>query len=480
MATERNPRNIAAVVTIPDKSPPAVAKTAVVGDSLPPGSMLGEYEIEREIGRGGMGTVYAARHPTIGKRVAIKVLDFAFSLDPVQVKRFIDEARAVNKIGHPNIIDVFSFGQLPDGRRYFVMEFLEGETMADWLAKGRPDPAEARRLLMQVCEALEAAHREGIIHRDLKPENLWIARPKHGQAYIKVLDFGIAKLIETQEEHGTTKTGTIMGTPQFMSPEQCTGRGVDHRTDVYALGAIMFCVYCGRPPFDGGSTAEIIAAQLYEKPPKPSTLASVPPALENLILTCLDKEPENRPSSAAELGMLLKDAASVAGAITSVHAPARRAGDVAAKTRDGYASGQQVEEEAEPEALEKVSKSRWPRVLVVCALAMVAGLALWLGTRGIRQPAAAPVPAVQAASPAVVPHVLPTILPAAQTSEAPTEQAPPTVPASGAATTRSRSARPSRAPQSAVMPTASPASATEPKVKPSRAAREGLMQEDPF
>jgi len=469
------------VVTVPDNSLPAVAKTVVVSDSLPVGTMVGEYQIEGELGHGGMGTVYAARHPTIGKRVAIKVLALTFSCDPVLVKRFTDEARAVNKIGHPNIIDVFSYGQLADGREYFVMEFLEGETMASWLAKGRPDFAEAQRLLMQVCEALEAAHREGVIHRDLKPENLWIARPKHGLAYIKVLDFGIAKLVETQEVKGTTKTGTIMGTPQFMSPEQCMGRGVDHRTDVYALGAIMFCIYCGRPPFDGDSVAEVIAAQLYSPPPKPSSLVGIPPALEDLILACLDKNVANRPSSAAELGMRLKDAASVAGATTAVHAPARRAGDAAAKTRDGYAPGLPTAETNKAGASDDMAKRRWPLFLGVSLLVVTVGLALWLGTRGGHLAAVVPVPVVPVASPAPVAPTPATEPVAAQPAEAPAAQAPRPTAANRPASPRSKSVHPSAVPQSAAPPAASPP-APEPSLdrKPSRATQQGLIQDNPF
>jgi serine/threonine protein kinase len=144
-------------MTDPTAHDPGSMDTAASAAAGPyPGTLVGEYEIEREIGRGGMGVVFAAHHPVIGKRVAIKVLYAYLSRDQALVRRFLDEARAVNKIGHPNIIDVFSFGQLPDGRQYFVMEFLEGETMATWLLRGRPDPLEARRLLLQVCEALEA------------------------------------------------------------------------------------------------------------------------------------------------------------------------------------------------------------------------------------------------------------------------------------------------------------------------------------
>jgi eukaryotic-like serine/threonine-protein kinase len=241
----------------------AAAATAAAGPAggaggvgeLVAGTMVGEYRIEQELGRGGMGTVYAARHPVIGKRVAIKVLAGQLCDDPALVRRFVDEARAVNKIGHPNIIDIFAFGQLgePDRRRhYFVMEYLDGETLAARLARAPPiTDGEVGRLLVQAADALEAAHREHIIHRDLKPENLWIAQPRHADSFIKILDFGIAKLLASTAGRNVTDTGAVIGTPHFMAPEQCTGDAVDHRADVYAFGVVLYQVFAGKLPFDG-------------------------------------------------------------------------------------------------------------------------------------------------------------------------------------------------------------------------------------
>jgi eukaryotic-like serine/threonine-protein kinase len=476
-------------VTTSQESDPALAASAEGGGVLAPGTVIGEYCVEREIGRGGMGVVYAARHPVIDKRVAIKVLDFHFSHDPALVKRFTDEARAVNRIGHPNIIDVFSFGQLHDGRLYFVMEFLEGETLASWLAKGRPDPIEACRLLVQVCEALEAAHREGIIHRDLKPDNLWIAQPKHGQSFIKVLDFGIAKLTDADGQKGATKTGMIMGTPQFMSPEQCVGRGVDNRSDIYSLGAIAFCVYCGQPPFDGESAAEIIAHQLYRAPPRPSAIASVPPALDALILSCLDKDPANRPASAAELGTRLKDAVSSAGAVTAILAPAHVTGDAAAPTRSGYTSALATES-VEPDRSAPRTTRRWP-ILAVVALALVSTLAIWLGRAPRHETSVRTVVAepdrTEVAATGTKPPVRTTNLAAA--APLPDAAPPPSLHGGGlppgppdprARRSFSTAARA----RSAVEGTAVPPPVTPPSVEtkrpPSRAAREGLVQENPF
>jgi serine/threonine protein kinase len=446
----------------------APATASGVDQPLQPGTKIGEYQIERELGRGGMGAVYAARHPIIGKRVAIKVLDASFSRDGGLVQRFLDEARAVNKIGHPNIIDVFSFGQLPDGRHYFVMEFLEGETMAAWLARGRPDTAEARRLLLQVCEALEAAHREGIIHRDLKPENLWIARPKHGEAFIKVLDFGIAKLIAPEAVTNVTKTGTIMGTPQYMSPEQCTGRGVDHRADIYSLGVIIFQIFCGRLPFEGESVAEIMSDHLTKAPPRPGELAAVSPAMEVLLLSCLDKNPTNRPSSAAELGLRLKDAAMVGGAVTAIQSPFRRTDEASAATKKGFATGLPTLLAGSEEAKGNVPKGH-TRLVLISATVVIAAFGLWLALRGGKAHISAPLPAPPQSTPTpvVAPPTIPEPLPAKSEASDREPALAPVVP---------HAVHPSARPH----PAANSDSLTPNKGKPSRAARQGLIQENPF
>ena len=261
-----------------------------------------------------MGTVYAARHPVIGKRVAIKVLAAQLCNDPALVRRFVDEARAVNKIGHPNIIDIFAFGQLgpPDHpQQYFVMEYLEGETLAARLARSPPiADDEARRLLVQTADALEAAHRERIIHRDLKPENLWIARPKHGESFVKVLDFGVAKLLELTAGQNVTVTGTVIGTPHFMAPEQCLGQSVDQRADIYSLGVVLYEVFTGKLPFAGKTFAEIVAQKVAAPPPRPGQLRPLPAALDDLIVACLKMDPAQRPQSAAEVARRLEHALS--------------------------------------------------------------------------------------------------------------------------------------------------------------------------
>jgi serine/threonine-protein kinase len=273
---------------------------------LAPGTQVGEYVIDSIIGRGGMGAVYSAHQPLIGKRVAIKTLIDTVHGDPSVVRRFMDEARAVNKIGHPNIIDIFSFGRLPDDRLYFVMELLCGATLHERLAASPLTASESERYLAQICGALGAAHAEHIVHRDLKPENIWITTPKHGEPYVKLLDFGIAKLMLAPGN--ATATGVVMGTPHYMSPEQCQGHEVDLRTDIYALGVILYEMFTGRLPFEGKSTLHVLAQHVTETPPRPSTFRALPPRLEALILSCLEKSPAARPQSTAELLTLLRAA----------------------------------------------------------------------------------------------------------------------------------------------------------------------------
>jgi serine/threonine-protein kinase len=396
-------------------------------DALAEGVQIGEYRVEKLLGEGGMGQVYAAKQPVIGKRVAIKILKAAFSNDAELVRRFLGEARAVNKIGHPNIIDIFSFGQLPDGRQYFVMEFLEGETLADRIEREALDLEEAKRLLVQACNALEAAHREKVVHRDLKPENLWIARPKHGSSFIKVLDFGIAKLIET-EVINVTQTGVTMGTPMYMSPEQCIGQNVDHRTDIYAMGAMLYQVFAGRLPFDGRTFAEVVAQQLTAVPPPPSQFRAMSPRLEQLILGCLEKDPGKRPQTAAELAVLLEaaltpgspDVLPMAKTI-AIDTSAMPAGPI--ETRQGFAQHEAKDRSPAynpPTDVAPSAAAAPPRRVGALIAVVAAGLAaLVIGavvlssggqkkTTPVAAPAPAPPPAMHQPPPAPAPPTPPT------------------------------------------------------------------------
>jgi serine/threonine-protein kinase len=263
---------------------------------LAPGAQVGEYQLEAMIGRGGFGSVYRAVHPVIGKHVAIKVLSRRYSADPQIVSRFVSEARAVNQIGHRNIIDIFAFGQLPDGRHYYVMELLEGEPLDRVVERAPLTLAEALPLFRALARALDAAHAKGIAHRDLKPENIFLARDADGSVFPKLLDFGIAKLLVPEEEAPHhTGTGVPLGTPYYMSPEQCRGREVDHRTDIYSFGIVAYRVLTGIYPFTG-DYMELMMKQIGEEPVPPSQhVAALPATVDSAIAWMMRKDASQRP-----------------------------------------------------------------------------------------------------------------------------------------------------------------------------------------
>jgi serine/threonine-protein kinase len=267
---------------------------------LPGGTQVGEYVIERKLGEGGMGSVYAGVQPLIGKQVAIKVVAAMWARNEQVTKRFLEEARAVNQIRHPHIIDIFSFGVLPDGRPYFVMEFLQGESLEDALEKGHITGREVVLLMHQLCDALGAAHAAGFVHRDLKPENLWIARLPNQEVSLKILDFGIAKNLSMPNAK-VTVDGQILGTAQYMAPEQAMSTTVDGRTDVYALGVILYRILTGALPFDGETAYAVVTKHVTEAPVPLSRLRPIQPALEAVVLDCLAKNPAQRPQSVGDL-----------------------------------------------------------------------------------------------------------------------------------------------------------------------------------
>ena len=288
------------------------------GDAeLPVGAQVGEYVIEALLGKGGFGTVYRAAHPVIGKQVAIKVLARKYAADPAVIQRFAAEARAVNQINHRNIIDIFQFSQLPDGRHYYVMECLEGEPLDRYLAAHGPMPlGEALPILKAIGRALDAAHAKGIAHRDLKPENIFLARDPDGTAFPKLLDFGIAKLLGPEVDAGDarfrTATGIPIGTPYYMSPEQCRGKDVDHRTDIYSFGIVAFRMLTGTYPFEGDDYVELLFKQVNEDPPLATTRnPALPPHVAEAIAWMMRKDPASRPASLADA------TAALAGGATS-------------------------------------------------------------------------------------------------------------------------------------------------------------------
>ncbi|HEY1815722.1 MAG TPA: serine/threonine-protein kinase [Kofleriaceae bacterium] len=262
------------------------------------GHTIGAYRVTGLLGQGGMGAVYIAEHSLLGRKAAIKVLLPAFSRDAHVVQRFFNEAKAVTQLSDPGIVQVFDFGTDAEGNAYIVMELLDGETVAARMDRlGRMPTLEAVRLVRLVCVALHAAHVKGIIHRDLKPENLFIVTDPGvaGGQRAKVLDFGIAKLSGEQGAASMTRTGTMMGTPQYMSPEQCRGTGaIDPRSDVYSLGCVMFAMLTGRPPFEAEGAGELIVAHLQQQPPRVASIVGVPSAIDDIIQRCMAKEPGQR------------------------------------------------------------------------------------------------------------------------------------------------------------------------------------------
>jgi len=281
--------------------PTSVASTVPSGtDSDPdlaPGTVVGEYHVEGKLGQGGFGAVFKAAHPLIGKLVAIKVLSTRFSADREMVSRFIAEAKAVNQIRHRNIIDIFSFGQLPDGRNYYVMEYIDGEPLDRRVARGPMSLPEAMPILRAIARALDAAHDKGIAHRDLKAENVFLGTDSDGAVYPKLLDFGIAKLMGPDDGIAhKTRTGAPMGTPYYMSPEQTRGRGVDHRTDLYAFGVLIYVMLTAKFPLDGDDYMTILMRQVTDEPPPASTyITGLPERVDQVIAWLMRKAPDERP-----------------------------------------------------------------------------------------------------------------------------------------------------------------------------------------
>ncbi len=269
------------------------------------GIHIGGYQLIRKIGEGGMGEVWLASHDALGRHAAIKVLHADYSHRKEVVARFFNEARAATAIADPGIIQVFDFGHHTDGSAYIVMELLDGEPLDHRVDRSGPLPVpDALRILRQVASALGAAHARGIVHRDLKPENIFLVRDPEvaGGERAKVLDFGIAKL--TGDDIALkTVTAAVMGTPIYMSPEQCRGAGqADQRSDVYSLGCVLFRLLVGRPPFDGEGIGDIIAMHLREPAPRISSLRlDVPRDVDDLIARCLAKDPAARFASGTEL-----------------------------------------------------------------------------------------------------------------------------------------------------------------------------------
>ncbi|MGZ3458971.1 MAG: protein kinase domain-containing protein [Archangium sp.] len=300
-----------------ERTPPRATSARV---QLAPGALAGEYLLKAVLASGGHGTVYEAEHRILGRRAAVKVLHPHLTDQGEMLQRFVREARVVNQIRHPHIVDVSDFGMLPDGSPYYVMELLPGRTLSQFLQeRGGLSPERALAFLEPVCGALEAAHHAGVVHRDLKASN--VAVVSEGEPpVVKLLDFGIAKFIHPEPgQEGLTMAGQRLGTSQAMAPEQFRGGSIGPATDVYALGVLLYQMLTGHYPFQSEDRLEVERMHLEAPAPRPSTEVPVSPAVDAVVLRCLEKEAERRYPDVASFRAALREAVfpAAAGRVTS-------------------------------------------------------------------------------------------------------------------------------------------------------------------
>ncbi len=315
------PGEAATLVTAPPDDTSLHPTMLFGGEGLPPpptpvpqatdplvGTQVGSFRLVRLLGRGGMGSVYLAEHPVIGSKVAVKFLHESLSENPQVVARFYDEARAVNLIGHENIVAIYDLNLLPPHRYYFVMEFLDGQTLHAAHHARHLTPAESIDVLLQLCDALQCAHERGVVHRDLKPDNVFLVTRGGKPHFVKLVDFGIAKLRgATVTSSGRTAAGLIVGTPEYMAPEQCDDGAIDARTDVYALGVMAYELLAGRLPFTGKTVTQLLLAHLQQQPPPLSQFAkAIDPELERVIMKALAKPAADRHADMARFAEALR------------------------------------------------------------------------------------------------------------------------------------------------------------------------------
>ncbi len=373
------------------------------------GQTIGNYRLTARLGEGGMGVVYLAEHPVIGKKVALKAIHPELSRNAEVVSRFITEAKSVNQIGHEHIVDIADFGTTPGGEFYFIMEYLQGEAMADRLKReGRLDPTRAMVIGAQIADALDASHEHGIIHRDLKPENIFLLQRGGSKDFVKVLDFGLAKLTQSEEKvTHKTRAGSVMGTPYYMAPEQCEGKTeIDHRADIYSLGVLLFEMLTGKVPFGGDGYGEIIVKHITMPPPSVRSLVpELSPELDLILFRALAKDREQRFQTMAELRDALLDPNRYASAAPLVAVPddlsgvaraaspmARSEMDISSKLGPGFGSGNGIVRHSGTapstfrqgmgEIIDDLTpKRKTSRALLFAALACVTGAVVAMATQ---------------------------------------------------------------------------------------------------